>query len=647
MADRRPADSDAVLRMRDRLVHRGPDDAGLWVDGEVALAHRRLSILDLSPAGRQPMANEDGSVMLVFNGEIYNFQALTEELRGRGHTFHSETDSEVILHLYEEMGEECVHRLRGMFAFAIFDARTRTIFGARDRSGIKPFYYRQGRGGFAFASEVKGLLDAPGMVRRMDPLGLADILFCGRPLANRTLLDEVRSLPPGHRFVADGQTVRIDEYWRMSFDYRHDRPYSRVVDDVAGLLEESVALHCLSDAPLGAHLSGGLDSSTVATLAAGRRPAPLDTFCIRFDAGASFDETPFAEIAAGHSGADLHVATPDPAALGRLFATLIWHLDQPVSGEPGFTYGAAARLAADQVKVSLTGHGGDELFAGYPAQFATAFGTTSAFSGPATNSYGSVRSPWSRVLRAVRSGGLFRHRLGRRAADRRMAECTEEEQLWIQLHCGPVPLRNDLLHPDLRTALGDYCPIASYLKEFREAGTDEILDRCLHHDLRTYLPQLLHKEDRMSMAVSLESRVPLLDHELIEYMATVPPAQKVPEGEPKGLLRAAARRWLPPEVVDRRDKSPFPIPVSEWMDRGLGDSMRRMLTEERSLDRGVFDPAAMRDPRIHQGKLLQMASMESWCRSFLDRDEPPILPPSEEWWKAPVVRKTAEVGVTG
>lgn len=632
----RPVDPAVLRRMGDRLAHRGPDDAGIWVDGEAGLAHRRLSILDLSTAGHQPMPNEDGSLHLVFNGEIYNYRELAEELRNRGHRFRSSTDSEVILHLYEEMGADCVHRLRGMFAFALFDARTRTLFGARDRAGIKPFHYHLGRKGFAFASEIKALVTVPEVTPQLDRHGLADLLFCGQPLESRTLLEGIRSIPPGHRFFSDGSRVDVEEYWTLRFDYRQDRTLAAVVDELAQRLEVSVALHCRSDAPLGSHLSGGLDSSTVAAVAAGNRPVPLETFSIRFDGGERFDETGFARLASGHLGTRHHVATPDPAGFPQHFATLLWHLDHPVAGEPGFTYASAARLAADHVKVSLTGHGGDEVFAGYPAQFAVAFGSTAAFPEFRPGSEGGRRSRWARFRRAARSGHL-RALLGiGRAGKSALSACTPAEQQWVRLHCSPEPLQNRLLHPRFRRSLAGYCPVDPYLQAFRDAGTDELLDRCLHHDLRTYLPQLLHKEDRMSMAVSLESRVPLLDHELVEFMATVPPHQKVPDGEPKGLLRAAARRWLPAEVVDRKDKAPFPIPVLNWIDGELGRGFRALLAEERSLDRGIFHPAELRDPDLEPAHVLAMANVETWCRLFLDGDGPVgVLPPSDAWWMPP------------
>jgi asparagine synthase (glutamine-hydrolysing) len=625
-----------IHRMRDALTHRGPDAAGVWTDGRAALGHTRLAILDLSPAGEQPMTNEDRTLWLVFNGEIYNSPSLRTELLARGHAFRSETDSEVILHLFEEEGRRCVDRLRGMFAFVIYDTRTRSLFGARDRVGIKPLYYRTDPDGFAFASEIKALLADPSAARDDDPEGLADLLFCGRPLGDRTLFRGVRALQPGCRFTTDGARIEIEPYWSVRFDYQRDRPLGAVIDELADRLREAVELHCLSDAPLGSHLSGGLDSSTVAALAAIVRPPPLDTFAIRFGGGDYYDETAFARAAAAHAGARLHIGRPDPAALARMYRTFLWHLDYPVSGDPGLSYASAARLAADHVTVSLTGHGGDELFGGYPAQFRTAFGSTAAFRASPTGVQERAAGPWRRLRRAWRLGGsrsFLERAAGRRTA---LAGLSDAERTWVLLHAAPEPAHNPLLSRRFVDRLHGYSPVTDYLRDFREAATDELFDRCIHHDLRTYLPELLHKEDRASMAVSLESRVPLLDHELIEFLATVPPEQKVPDGEPKGLLRAAARRWLPPSVAERRDKSPFPVPVAGWLAGALGDSFRTLLAEERTLDRGIFHPDELRNRRLESWSLLQMANVELWYRIFMDGDGPPTgLPPSGEWWTEP------------
>jgi asparagine synthase (glutamine-hydrolysing) len=288
--------------------------------------------------------------------------------------------------------------------------------------------------------------------------------------------------------------------------------------------------------------------------------------------------------------------------------------------------------------VSLTGHGGDEIFAGYPAQFATAFGTPCAFPpGPTPPGHrGALK--WLRLRRLLRGQGyaglLGKFGLGNPGTADGL---TQAERLWVSLHCGPPPSRSPFLHPRFRRGLGGYSPVDEYLRDFREAPTDEVLDRCLHHDLCTYLPQLLHKEDRASMAVSLESRVPLLDHELLEFLATVPPEQKVSNGEPKGLLRAAGRHWLPPEIVERRDKSPFPVPLQQWIAADLGKHLRTVLAEERTRDRQVFHPAELDNPCLEPELVLSMATLELWFRIFIDGELPAApLPPARDWWAEPV-----------
>lgn len=604
---------DVLHAMRDALWHRGPDDAGSHLDGPVGLAHRRLSILDLSPAGHQPMSNEDGTVWITFNGEIYNYVELAQELRARGHVFRSQSDTEVLVHLWEELGPQCLHRLNGMFAFVVWDSRTQTLFAARDRLGIKPLYFHDGRSVLALASEAKALLRHPAIPTALDREGLADTLFAGAPLEGRTMFAGIRQVPPAHMLIATRDGLRLERWWTLHYDYRHGISQHDRVEELNSLLLDAVHVHCRSDAPVGCHLSGGLDSSLVASLAA-RSRGTMDVFSVAFAEGAYYDESPHAILVAEAIGARRRIVTPTSADLGRLMGTLTWHQEQPLPDTAGFSYFAVSRLASEYVKVALTGHGGDEVFGGYPAQFRVAFGDANQFAvSPGVTP--TRPSPGARLRALAQRAGIAS--LVRRVRGGPVLPPGVEGQ-WIREHCGSLPDRHPLLDAGLQRSLRGYDPVDAYLAPFRDAGTDQLFDRCLHHDLVQYLPILLMKEDRASMAVSIESRVPLLDHRVVEWMASVPPIDKVPRHQPKALLRAVAARHLPKQVVERKDKSPFPIPVREWIEGALRSFATDILSDRVSLDRGIFSPESLRDASRSTTDTLTMLGVEMWCRVFLD-----------------------------
>jgi asparagine synthase (glutamine-hydrolysing) len=612
----RPVDPRSLSAMRDTMVHRGPDGAGIHVEDSVGLGHRRLAIIDRTTGGHQPMPNEDRTVWLVFNGEIYNYVELTTELKQRGHRFSSHTDTEVILHLWEEMGERCVDRLNGMFAFVLWDSRRKEIFGARDRAGIKPFQYYLGKDRFIAASETKAILADPSVPVEPDPEGLSDFMMTGYPLGGKTALKGIRNLQPGWALSLRDGHLRTWEYWDLNFNYDRGRALQDTVAQLSDLVEDAVRIQCRSDAPLGCHLSGGLDSSTLAALTA-QHYAPLNTFSIRFDGGPAFDESHFSRSVASHLGTIHHETAPTADTLGGLLATLAWHADGPMPDISSFSYYTVARLAADHVTVALTGHGGDELFAGYPAQFEAVFGHTSMFDMRARQP---VNIPLATRLRL----GLRRH--GVMGAMRRIlfrqnplrAQETLEAR-WIRLHCA-APLDNHLLLPGFRRSLGGYDSREDYLAIFRQAKTDEGLDRCLYHDLRCYLPTLLHQEDRTSMAVSLESRVPLLDHRIIEFLATVPPEQKIVDRQPKALLRKVAHGLVPEQILQRRDKGAFAVPTRQWFAGELAPMVKQIVFSPRALERGIFDPAELRSGWHGPAGIWMALSLEMWFRIYIDRD---------------------------
>ncbi|HKS05502.1 MAG TPA: asparagine synthase (glutamine-hydrolyzing) [Gemmatimonadaceae bacterium] len=620
--DGRAVDERALNAMRDAMLHRGPDDAGTLVDGPIGIGQRRLSIVDLSPAGHNPMCNEDGTIWIVFNGECYNYVELREELLQRGHKFSSHTDTECIIHLYEEMGERCVEKLGGMFAFVIWDSRRKLLFAARDRIGIKPFHYYADAHQFVCASEIKGILAAPGVTAAVDHRGIADYFFSGFPLAGRTLFSGINQLPPGHSITVDANGVRTRKYWDVEYKYNHSRSSSATHDELTALLDDAVKLHCRSDATLGCHLSGGIDSSTVTGLAAHHRGA-MKTFSIRFAEGGWYDETQFARAQAAHSRAQYMEAIPDGNDLGSVLPGLVWHMEMPLPNLGGFSYFTVSRLASAHVKVTLTGHGGDEVFAGYPAQFRTAFGTnpfpTDEREPDAQHEAGAANA-FGRLMRRIQRlgvGGIARG-LWNRAFPTPMTP----EDLWVALHCGRTPDKNPLLAKKFVGGLAGYSPRNDYLSAFTGAPTNEMLDRCLYHDLRCYLPGLLHMEDRVSMAVSVESRVPLLDHRIVEFMATVPPMQKVPGMQPKALLRNAAGAALADAVRYRKDKRPFPVPFQFWVREVLKNMSREVLLAPQSLDRGIFDADRLRRWDLSAIEIWGALNLELWFRIFIDREQP-------------------------
>jgi asparagine synthase (glutamine-hydrolysing) len=612
----RSPDRARIEAMRDTMAHRGPDGAGLHVDGSVALGHRRLSIIDTSPAGQQPMPNEDETVWLVFNGEIYNYVELTQDLKRRGHQFRSATDSEVILHLWEEYGERCVDHLNGMFAFVIWDSRKQELFAARDRAGIKPLQYYHGPDRFIAASEIKAILADPEVPVQPDYQGLSDCLLTGYPFHGSTCFAGIRQLQPGCALSLRDGKLRTWRYWQLDFVYDRERSVEQSVEQLYALLDDAIRIHCRSDAPLGAHLSGGLDSSSIAAFTT-RHRQPLHTFSIRFAGGSFFDEGQYARLAAGALNTRHHEAHPGVDDLIAMLARLAWHCDMPMPDVSSFSYYSAARLAGDHVRVAMTGHGGDEIFAGYPAQFAATFGDTSMFD--------LSNRPTTHVPFLTRARTVLRHRGIRGTLSRLLGGDPARKpedlgQRWLRLHGGIAPQENPMYTSNFRRQLGSYDSRIRYLDPLFKANTDETLDRCLYHDLTSYLPGLLHQEDRASMSVSLESRVPLLDYRLVEFMATVPPEQKVVGREPKALLRRAVRGMVPDEIVNRRDKGPFGVPINHWFQGPLVPTLREYGLSQRAQERGIFEPSEVKSQWHNPSAAWQIVAFELWFRIFIDRD---------------------------
>jgi asparagine synthase (glutamine-hydrolysing) len=555
----RPPDPVVLKTMGDAIAHRGPDAEGFWIEPGIGLAHRRLSIIDLV-GGDQPVSNENGSVQVVFNGEIYNFQALRSELEGKGHRFRTHSDTEVLVHLYEEQGLELVHRLRGMFAFALWDRAAKKLLLARDRVGIKPFYYYRDSEKLLFASEPKAILTYPGLARFVDALAVEDYLAYGMVSGTRSIFRGLQQIPPGHTLLV--QADRLDaaprRYWQLCLRSDDTRTPDDWQEEIQAKLEETVRLHLLADVPVGAFLSGGLDSSMVVALAASSVQGALQTFSIGF-ADESFSELPYARQVAERFGTRHveEIATPDAVSL---LDELTHYYDEPFADSSAIPTYLVARLASQSVKVVLSGDGGDEAFGGY-ARYAHDLKEAALrrclpawfrrlVMGPLARLW--PKADWlPRPLRAktlltnlsLEAGAAYANTL---------ALCRR-------------PLRRQLLGADLKAQLNGHDPERIIREHHGTASAHDALGGMIAADVGTILPDdFLVKVDRASMAHGLEVRPPLLDHELLELAARIPSQWKVRKGETKWIFKQVCRNELPAPVIDR-PKHGFEMPIDAWL----------------------------------------------------------------------------------
>ncbi len=619
----RKADPELVQRMCDAIAHRGPDDAGVWAEGPVALGHRRLSIIDLSPAGHQPMPNADGSLWIAFNGEIYNFLELRAELEREGHAFRSRTDTEVLLHLYQRDGVECLQKLRGMFAFAIWDVKRQQLFLARDRVGKKPLAYRTDGRGLSFGSEIKAVLQDPDVEREPDPVALHHYLTYQCVPAPMCAFKGIQKLPPGHYLLARGGRVEVKRYWKLSylpkFEARTARAERELEAELVRRFEEAVALRMISDVPLGAFLSGGVDSSAVVAMMCRKASGPVRTFSIGFDNDA-YDELAFARRTAEHFGTQHTEFTVRPSAL-EVLPKLVWHYDEPYADASAVPTYYVSKLARDHVTVVLNGDGGDESFAGYDRYVANALAQRLSLLTPVLGSAAfrkaldllphgatSASSRW-RLKRFVQQ--LGRSPQARNAAWLAQFDPEAKQQLYT------AAFRREVGPADAEEAL---------YARYRETDADNFTDATLYADVTGYLPDaLLTKVDIASMAVALEARSPFLDHEFMEFAARLPARLKLDGRKTKVILKRALRGIVPDEVLDRR-KMGFNAPVDQWLRGELREMSHDLLLSRRSLERGYFQRTFVeRMLREHsQGtrnwhtQIWNLMMLESWHRSFVD-----------------------------
>jgi asparagine synthase (glutamine-hydrolysing) len=615
--DGTPIEPSVLERMAHAIAHRGPDGEGSYISGQVGFYHKRLSIIDLV-SGKQPMTAED--VTITFNGEIYNYVELRQQLQQKGHTFHTTSDTEVILRLYREYGEACVEQLNGMFAFLLHDRSRNIVLAARDHFGIKPLYFYSDDRRMLFGSEIKAIL-AHGEVRSaVSRTSLNDYLTFQFVIGEDTLFDGIGKVLPGFYHVIDlaSRSVRRVRYWEPRFviDPYHTEEYFLV--ETRRLLEDSIRIQMRSDVPVGAYLSGGLDSSIVTGFAARAFQGRFKTFTGAFDEGAQFDERPYAKAVADSVGAEMFTVIPTANDFADALQRLVYMMDEPVAGPGLFPQYMVSKVASQHVKVVLGGQGGDEIFGGY-TRYLVAY-LEQALKGAIFETTEeqehivSLKSiiPNLPVLRAYQPmlsqfwrSGVFE------PMDKRYFKLVDRS-------AGALSLFTE----DFRSGYEGGCAFARFQSVFNHSDTLSYYNKMTHFDMVASLPALMHVEDRASMASSLESRVPLLDRRIVDLVTSMPPKMKFKGGELKYLLKRAAHDVVPEPVMNRKDKMGFPVPLHLWMQGRTRDMVTDTLLSSRAKERGIFDTREIEKLLTNEGafgrRVWGALSIEMWFQQFVD-----------------------------
>jgi len=608
------------LRVGNKLLeHRGPDDFGIWTssDCSVGLAHRRLSILDLSSSARQPMRDTQGNV-LSYNGEIYNFRELRYELQNSGSFFRTNSDTEVLLSLYEKTGIDAITKLRGMFAFAIWDETQRKLVLARDRIGIKPLYYYKQSDTLYFASEQKALL--PFLPTISTAKGaLAEYLTFQYTISNQSMFEGICEVPPAHILSAEAGNVHLKRYWDVTYNIDFGKTENELKSELRDLVEDSVSVHLQSDVEVASYVSGGIDSSLLYSLASTKLGQGLKAFHGTFGTPAGYDESRFAREVVKSQAGELHIRDITSTDFIENIGRVIYHLDQPIAGPGSFPQYMVSQMASHQVKVVLGGQGGDEVFGGYARYLLAYFEQCikAAIDGTYKNgnfvvtiesivpNLGVLRE-YKPLLQEFWSSGLFGPldqrflRLINRSTD------FKDEVDWSQLDIGIV-----------------YERFYEIFNSRTNVAKEAYFDSMTHFEFKTLLPALLQVEDRMSMAHGIESRVPFLDHHIVEFAATVPADIKFRDGKLKHFLKSTFEHDVPKQVMNRRDKMGFPVPLSEWLNRDLKEFVSDTVASMETKSRPGFNPAAIRknleQTRKFSRKTWAMICLELWHQQFHDR----------------------------
>jgi asparagine synthase (glutamine-hydrolysing) len=615
----RPIEPDRLVAMTSVVAHRGPDAAGYFIGPGIGLGHRRLSIIDLS-TGDQPLCNEDRTVWVIFNGEIYNFAEIRSQLESFGHQFRTHSDTEVIVHAYEQWGDSAVDRFRGMFAFALWDEPKRRLLLVRDRLGVKPLYYSATASGITFGSEIKSLLEDADVPRDWSPAALDAYLTLQYVPCPQTMYDGIWKLPPGHLLVAERGHVSTRRYWDLTFtgDGNPARE-NEYLEQLDALVNESVRLRLISDVPLGAFLSGGIDSSAVVASMAETCAGRVVTTTVGFDEQ-GFNELEYARAVARHLGVEQHetIVRPD---IVDLLPKLAWHFDEPFADSSAVPTYYVSQAAREHVTVALSGDGGDELWAGYARHRVEQWELTARrWLGPAGG-----------TLAGRLAGHLPLSVKGARSV-RHLA--LPPAEAYARKHAYGLfesDARGALYSRDFTNEVRDADPFAGFRAAYDACSSKDPLDRALYVDVKTYLvDDIMTKVDRMSMAVSLEAREPLLDHKLLEFAAAVPTSLKLKNGRSKYLLRRLLERRIPRAIVDR-PKHGFEAPIGAWLRGALAPMVDSLLLDGRLRDRGIFDDRAVEriwrqhkeGGQDHRHRLWSLVMLELWFRRFVDGQTSP------------------------
>lgn len=609
-------DPALVQAMLDTIRHRGPDDEGVYLGSQVGLGHRRLSIIDLS-TGHQPLSNEDGTVWIVFNGEIYNFQELRGFLLSKGHVFKTQTDTEVIVHLYEELGPECVQKLRGMFAFAIWDSNKKTVFLARDRVGIKPLYYCLTDKFLVFASEIKAILADPGVDREV-AAELIDrfLTFLYLP-GEETLLKGIKKLAPGHYLLARDGHVQVTQYWDLQFSKPSTSLSMKDAESqLLSLLAEAVDLHMIADVPIGILLSGGVDSTAVLSFAVERTAKQVSSYTVGFSAPGVADERPYARLAAETFGSRHDEMTISAADFAAFMPQYVWHMEEPVCEPPAIALYYVSKLASKHVKVLLSGEGGDEGFAGY-SNYRNLLWLER------------VKSGLSPLAGTVAQGLSFADSIFHLPRISKYAGLMNAHFPDYYFSRTSNPYRyagnglGSLYSADFARSIDRESTLEPVRKLQAHVRGENTLDAMLYIDTKTWLPDdLLIKADKMTMANSVELRVPLLDHKILEFAAALPSNLKVRGFTTKYLAKKVLRSRVPKRILDR-PKAGFPVPYERWLRKELAGWVREILLDRATTNRGYFNTgnmerllSASKDQGGNFKEIFSLVTLELWHRSF-------------------------------
>ena len=607
-------DEQILTKMRDVQFHRGPDGGGNFVEGQIGLGHRRLSIVDGSHGG-QPMFNEDKSLVIIYNGEVYNHADYPEELEAKGHVYQTHCDTETIIHLYEEYGEHCVEKLRGMFAFAIWNRTKKELFIARDRLGVKPLYYvHDEKGNLFFGSEIKTILEASAVKPEINYNALPDQFANHGTSKDETLFVGVKRLLPGHTMLWQDGKLTIKKYWDISFEPKHEpKSDAEYIEEWRDLFTQSVKLRLMADVPLGMFLSGGIDSSAIAAMMSTMVDDPIKTFSVGFKEREA-NEFEYARIVANKYKTEHHEITITPEQFFAELPNLVWHEDEPIGFIASVPLYFVSKLAQEHVKVVLTGEGSDEIMAGY-GRYQKALQLLS---------YGEkYESLTPKFLRSAIKAGA--NAVGGKLTRTFLTRESDIENLFFDnFAIFGKTMQENLFSDETKSRIAEKNPYFYQNEWLENTDAKEILDKLLYVDSKTYLHELLMKQDQMSMAASIESRVPFLDHKLVEFTAQMPVNMKLRGNTTKFLLKEAMKGILPDEILYRA-KMGFPVPVGLWFRNEFKHIVDEYVLSERSLSRGIFEPNFVREivakhnaGEKHDERIWHLVNFEIWQRQFID-----------------------------